>query len=215
MDMDIDKEINAIKKLIPSAFGERLSFLTQRLSVLLQKKEELEKSKEPSNPVEEDILEEEPEPPSLPMQENYPKLKIIKIDKKILDVIFIKRDNIKDFMNKCLDEMMTKIANDQTVLKLFKVKCYLQVKVVLEYYHDKPHEPVLKTNKVPFYVDKVIQRSNLIQSQDDLRRVAETQVADILRKMDNFEHKGSDWIILSPIEFKFRFIRYKNGFKRE
>jgi hypothetical protein len=146
------------------------------------------------NPVEEDILEEEPEPPSLPTQENHPTRKIVKIDKKILDVIFIKRDNIKDFMKKCLDEMMTKIANDESVLKLFKVKCYLQVKAVFEYYHDKPHEPIFKRTKVPFYVDKVIQRSNLIQSQDDLRRVAETQVVDILHKMDNFEHQGSDWI---------------------
>jgi hypothetical protein len=32
--------------------------------------------------------------------------------------------------------------------------------------------------------------------------------------IDNFEHQGSDWVILSPVDFKFRFIRYKNGFKR-
>jgi hypothetical protein len=32
--------------------------------------------------------------------------------------------------------------------------------------------------------------------------------------MDSFEHNGSDWVLLRPIDFKFRLIRYKNGFKR-
>jgi hypothetical protein len=45
-------------------------------------------------------------------------------------------------------------------------------------------------------------------------KVAETQVTGILRMMDNFEHNGSDWVLLRPIDFKFRLIRYKNGFKR-
>jgi hypothetical protein len=84
----------------------------------------------------------------------------------------------------------------------------------MEYYHDKPHEPLFKTTRVPFYLDKIIDRSNLIQSLDDLRKVAETQVTGILRMIDNFEHNGSDWVLLRPIDFKFRFIRYKNGFKR-
>jgi hypothetical protein len=49
MDTDIDKQINVIKKLIPSADSERLTFLTNQLSVLLKKKEELAKSKPVSN----------------------------------------------------------------------------------------------------------------------------------------------------------------------
>jgi hypothetical protein len=127
MDMDIDKEIDVIKKLIPSATGERLSFLNRRLTVLLQKKEDLEKSKQALDPVEEDIPQEEPiqEPPSLPTQENPSTVKIIKIDKNSLTEIFLNRDGIKDFMNKCLEHMMSKIANDQSVLKLIKAKCYL------------------------------------------------------------------------------------------
>jgi hypothetical protein len=65
-----------------------------------------------------------------------------------------------------------------------------------------------------FYVDKIIQRSNLIQSLEDIKRTAENQIEDILLMMDNFEHQGSNWVIVRPLDFKFRFIRYKNGFKR-
>jgi hypothetical protein len=36
--MDTDRQINALKKLIPSAAGERLIQLTERLSFLLMKK---------------------------------------------------------------------------------------------------------------------------------------------------------------------------------
>jgi hypothetical protein len=38
MDTDIDKQIEAIKKLIPAASGDRLTFLNRRLTALLQKK---------------------------------------------------------------------------------------------------------------------------------------------------------------------------------
>jgi hypothetical protein len=214
MDMDIDKEIEVVKKLIPSAIGEKLTFLNRRLTILLQKKEELEKSKQPLNPVEEDIPQEEKVPPSLPTQENTSTVKIIKIDKHTLYEIFLNRDGIKDFMNKCLEHMMSKIANDQSVLKLIKAKCYLQVKVVFEYYHNKSYEPTFKSIKRSFYVDKIIQRSDLVQTVEDLRRVAETQLVDILHMMDNFEHQGSDWVIVKPVDFKFRLIRYKSGFKR-
>jgi phage-related minor tail protein len=43
--MDIDKEINAIKKLIPSATGERLTKLNQRLTFLISKQQEQERVK--------------------------------------------------------------------------------------------------------------------------------------------------------------------------
>jgi hypothetical protein len=43
--MDTDREINAIKKLIPSATCERLIQLTQRLSFLLKKKQDEEQAK--------------------------------------------------------------------------------------------------------------------------------------------------------------------------
>jgi hypothetical protein len=128
--------------------------------------------------------------------------------------MFINRDNIQDFMKKCVEHLVNKVANDNTRIRMIKAKCYLQVKVRMEYYHDKPDEPLFKTTKVPFYFVKIIDRSNLILSLDDLRKVAETQVLGILRMMDNFEHNGSDWVLLRPIDFKFRLIRYKNGFKR-
>jgi hypothetical protein len=39
MDTDIDRQIEAIKKLIPAASGDRLTFLTRRLVTLLMAKE--------------------------------------------------------------------------------------------------------------------------------------------------------------------------------
>jgi hypothetical protein len=83
MDIDINKQINAIKKLIPSADGERLDFLTDQLHALLKKKQELAKSRPILNQVEEDIVEE-PEVPSLPTQEKLPVVKIENVDHKSL-----------------------------------------------------------------------------------------------------------------------------------
>jgi hypothetical protein len=148
MDIDIDRQINAIKKLIPFADGDHLTFLTNQLTALLKKKEELAKSKPVSNQ-EEDKLEQEPEVPSLSTQENVLIVKILRVDKKTLEEMFISRDTIQDFMKKCVEDLVNKVANENTKLRIIKAKCYLQVKVNMEYYHDKPHEPLFKTTKVP------------------------------------------------------------------
>jgi hypothetical protein len=71
--MDRNRRIEAVKKLIPSATGDRLFELTQQLSVLVMKKQD-EETRKRANRVEtiEPPLEE---PPSLPINEN---LKIVK-----------------------------------------------------------------------------------------------------------------------------------------
>jgi hypothetical protein len=67
------------------------------------------------------------------------------------------------------------------VQQLIKTKAYVQVKVVFEYYHDKPYEPILTTTKKPFYTDKLIQHCNLIQSEEDLTRIVNAQSEQILQ----------------------------------
>jgi hypothetical protein len=44
--MDTDRRIEALKKLIPSADGERLLQLTEQLSYLLRKKQDEEEAKQ-------------------------------------------------------------------------------------------------------------------------------------------------------------------------
>jgi hypothetical protein len=48
------------------------------------------------------------------------------IDNKSLTELYLNSDGVKDFMNKRLQYIMTKFANDQTVLKLIKLKCTSQ-----------------------------------------------------------------------------------------
>jgi hypothetical protein len=92
--MDIDKEINTIKKSITAATGERLAFLTQRLSFLLSKQQEQERVR-----LAETQDEDTTEPPlessqsSLSTQQNIQQevnrvVKISKIDPKDLDNIY-------------------------------------------------------------------------------------------------------------------------------
>jgi hypothetical protein len=59
--MDTDREINALKKLILSASGERLIQLTQRLSFLLMKKQDEERARQRQNQ-EEDTIEPDKQP---------------------------------------------------------------------------------------------------------------------------------------------------------
>jgi hypothetical protein len=69
--MDIDKEINALKKLIPTATGERLTYLTQRLSFLLSKQQEQERVKLAQNQEDDTVEpEQEPQPTSLSNEQN-------------------------------------------------------------------------------------------------------------------------------------------------
>jgi hypothetical protein len=173
--MDTDREINAIKKLIPSASGERLMQLTQRLSFSLKKKQDEQQSKQNACQ-EEDTIEPEVQPPSLTIKENAKAVKIIEINSKDLSDIYITSDRVKDFMKKCIDYVMNNFTKDEQVLKLIKMKCYVQLKVYFEYYHDKPYEPSFKTLKRSFYVDKLIQRSNLVQSVDELKSVIENNL---------------------------------------
>jgi hypothetical protein len=109
---------------------------------------------------------------------------------------------------------MNNIAKEPEVLKLIKLKSYVQLKVYFEYHHDKPYEPTFKTLKRSFYVDKLIQRSNLVQSVDELKSVIENQSKDILRMMDKFENQGSNWVIVRPLAFKLRFVRHTDVFRR-
>jgi hypothetical protein len=90
----------------------------------------------------------------------------------------------------------------------------VQVKVEFEYYHDKLYEPSLKTTKRSFYVGKIINRSNLVQSSGELRSAMENQIKEILVMMDNFENQGSNWVIVRPLQFKVRFIRFSERFRR-
>jgi membrane protein involved in colicin uptake len=65
--MDTDRRIEALKKLIPSADGERLLQLTEQLSYLLRKKQDEEEAKQRESRVERTIEPPIEEPPSLPV----------------------------------------------------------------------------------------------------------------------------------------------------
>jgi hypothetical protein len=109
---------------------------------------------------------------------------------------------------------MTNNINETEVKKMISLKSYAQVKVVFEYYHDKLYEPSLKTTKRSFYVGKIIDRSNLVQSSGELKSAMENQIKEILIMMDNFENQGSNWVIVRPLQFKVRFIRFTERFRR-
>jgi hypothetical protein len=66
---------------------------------------------------------------------------------------------------------MTIVENDKYAPNFVKSKCYVQVKVEFEYFHDKPHEPIFKTLTKPFYIDKLVDRPNLAQSMGDVKKV--------------------------------------------
>jgi hypothetical protein len=131
--MDIDRRIEALKKLIPSATGERLFELTQQLSFLLMKKQDEEEAKQLANRVKtiESPLEE---PPSLPINENLKGISRVEINSKDLFDIYVNSDGVMHFMNRCVEYIMNKFAKDELILKLIKVKCYIQIKATFEFF---------------------------------------------------------------------------------
>jgi hypothetical protein len=192
--MDEDKKIEALVKLIPSARGnyERLLQLTEQLSTLLWKAINEQKTRQHQLDQTERTIEPPLEEPlSLPVHENLKGVTIVKITSKDLFDLFFDSDGVADFMNRCVDYINTKIIKQDVVLKLIRVKCYVQLKITFEFYHDKPYEPTFKSVKKPFYIDKVIQRSNLVQSVDEFKSIVINQSRDILHMVDRFENNGS------------------------
>jgi hypothetical protein len=100
--MDMDRENNTVKKLIPSATGERLIQLTQRLSFLLKKKQDEEQARQHQNQ-EEDTIEPDIQLPSLTIKENVKAVKIVEINSNDLNNLYITSDGVKDYIKKCID----------------------------------------------------------------------------------------------------------------
>jgi hypothetical protein len=84
----------------------------------------------------------------------------------------------------------------------------------LEFNHDKPYEPVIGYARRPFYTQSIHDRSNLVQSLEDLRTALENQIKEILVMIDKFENDGSDWVLNKPLMLTVRFIRYFDWFNR-
>jgi hypothetical protein len=82
--------------------------------------------------------------------------------------MYINSEGVRDFVMKCCDYIINHVTQNENIHNLIKKKHYLQLKAVFEYAHDKPYEPIVKTIKKPFYPDKLIQRSNLVQSVDNI-----------------------------------------------
>jgi hypothetical protein len=208
--MDLDRKIQQLKKLIVTAEGETLDYLVEQLHTLLTKQRAEGQAREHEDqPTQADTepVTADTQPPSLVVKEKHSALKIFSINYNVLKDMYIKSEGVRDFVMKGCDYIINHVTQDENIRDLIKKKHYLQLKVVFEYAHDKPYEPIVKTIKKPFYPDKLIQRANLVQSVDDIRRIVETQAEEILRMIHNFEHEGSNWIIVKPISFRLRFIR--------
>jgi hypothetical protein len=222
--MDVDRKIQQLKKLIVTAEGETLDYLVEQLHTLLRKRREFnneltvdtEPSPTSAQPVAAGTQPEAAgtELPLLEVKEKHSALKIFGISYNVLKDMYIKAEGVRDYVMKCCDYIVRHVTQDENIDDLIKKKHYLQLKVVFQYAHDKPYEPIVKTLKKAFYTDKLIQRANLIQSVDYIRRIVETQAVEILRMMHNIEDSGSNWIIVKPLSFKLRFIRYLDRFNR-
>jgi hypothetical protein len=138
------KRIDALLNLIQSSRGnyERLLELIDQLSVLLLRVVDEEKRKQ----LEEDLTSNtiEPpakEPPCLEIDENSKGLVNVEIPSNQLHNLFFDCDGVVDFFNRCIDYINDNIVKQESVIKLIRLKCYVQLKVTFEFYHEKPHEP--------------------------------------------------------------------------
>jgi hypothetical protein len=97
--MDVDREIQQLKKLIAGAEWESLAYLVERLQTLVSKQEAEKRSKERED------QGEDTEPagihlPSLQIKEKHTSLKIIGIDREALKQMFINSEVVRDFIMK-------------------------------------------------------------------------------------------------------------------
>jgi hypothetical protein len=210
------KRIEALLNLIQSSRGnyQRLLELIDQVSVLLLREVERERREQLEEDLESNTIEPPGEPPCLEIDENSKGLLNVQIPSNQLHDMFFDCDGVIDFFNRCIDYISDNIVKQESVLKFFKLKCYVQLKVTFEFYHEKPHDPTFKTVKKSFYVDKPIQRKNLAQSPQEFKSIIIEQTREILLMINNFENNGSNWVIVKPVSFKIRLIKYAESFRR-
>jgi hypothetical protein len=126
--MDIDRENQHLKNLIPNAEGETLTYLVERLQTLLskQKAERQAKEREDQSVVDTEPAAADTQPPSLEIKEKPKALKIVGIDREVLKEMFINSDGVRDFVTKCCAYIIINVTKDENLVNLTKQKHYLQ-----------------------------------------------------------------------------------------
>jgi hypothetical protein len=73
-------------------------------------------------------------------KEKYSATKSININEKVFEEIYNKSEAVKDFSYKCIDYVLNNFPNDKQVMYYVQNKFYLQIKVKLEFCHEKLYE---------------------------------------------------------------------------
>jgi hypothetical protein len=171
IQMDKVQQIKELQKLIASDTGDNLKWLVKRLDALLDDKSDKSKnSPRKSNPKKANEKEKtsrkskeeaDKAQSSISLQERNDVFKTVSINPEKVEEIYNNSDGVQDFFNKCIDYVMDNFPKDQDVMNIIKSKSYVQLKVKLEFSHDKPSEPVIGYVRRSFYTQCLHNRSNL------------------------------------------------------
>jgi DNA repair exonuclease SbcCD ATPase subunit len=94
-----------------------------------------------------------------------------KIYQQKLEEIFSKSKSIKDFLNNLYVHIKNILTKHPTALEFIKAKCYPQIKLKMEFQHEKAYNPEIDTATPLFYNEGYHRRDNLIQDITDLDKV--------------------------------------------
>jgi hypothetical protein len=99
--MDVDREIQDLKKLIITAEGETLDYLVDQSHTLLRRQRAERQAREHENQPRQ--ADTEPvaagtQPPSLEIKEKHSALKIVSIDNNVLKDMYINSEGVRDYV---------------------------------------------------------------------------------------------------------------------
>jgi hypothetical protein len=111
---------------------------------------------------------------------------------------------------------LQRFKNDPKLQDFVARKCYLQVKISVQFYREQPivgETFQLNRTITTFYDSNFRRREYLVQSINDLKGVLRSQTKRILAKIENyFEGSKSEWIVERIFKYDVRLIHYEPFF---
>jgi hypothetical protein len=117
---------------------------------------------------------------------------------------------MKIFLGFAVSKFISMYRTDSDLLKAINEKCYVQLKVKVQFYRDINGKKDITDQK--FEEQQFKQREYLAQSLEDLEKILKKQSERIYEKIVNFSRTDSPWVIQCPLYYSVKLIPFKPNF---
>jgi hypothetical protein len=147
------------------------------------------------------------ESPTTSLKYDNKNLSAFVIHSEQLEYLLNKSHSIKEFLHKLYQSIKHILTTDPSAIDYIRHKCYPQIKLKMEFQHEKAYNPEIDTATPVFYNEGYCKRDYLIQDTTDIDRVIPKIMEKLDAQIDNFIWNGSNWSLVRPIKCTIKLIK--------